>query len=53
MITKIEQAVTQTFDLRPSQIIKDLDLLNPIYSKVAHGHFGRENIGLGWEKLTE
>ena len=49
-ITKIEQAVTQTFDLRPSQIIKDLDLLNPIYSKVAsYGHFGRENIGLGWE----
>ena len=50
-VTKIEQAVTQTFDLRPSQIIKDLDLLNPIYSKVAsYGHFGRENIGLGWEK---
>jgi len=50
-VTKIEQAVTQTFDLRPSQIIKDLDLLNPIYSKVAsYGHFGRENIGLVWEK---
>ena len=50
-VTKIEHAVTQTFDLRPSQIIKDLDLLNPIYSKIAsYGHFGRENIGLGWEK---
>ena len=50
-VTKIEQAVTQTFDLRPSQIIKDLGLSNPIYSKVAsYGHFGRENIGLGWEK---
>ena len=50
-VTKIEQAVTQTFDLRPNQIIKDLNLLNPIYSKIAsYGHFGREDIGLGWEK---
>ena len=53
-VTKIEQAVTQTFDLRPNQIIKDLDLLNPIYSKIAsYGHFGREDIGLGWEKTDK
>jgi S-adenosylmethionine synthetase len=50
-VTKIEQAVTQTFDLRPNQIIRDLDLLKPIYSKVAsYGHFGREDIDLSWEK---
>ncbi|MBS6332112.1 MAG: methionine adenosyltransferase domain-containing protein, partial [Propionibacterium sp.] len=38
------------FDLRPGAIIKNLDLLRPIYSQlVAGGHFGRELPGITWE----
>ena len=48
---KLEQAVAQTFDLRPSAIIRNLDLLRPIYRKLAaYGHMGREDLGVAWEK---
>ena len=43
--------VRQHFDLRPFGIMEMLDLLKPIYQQTAaYGHFGRENIGLPWEK---
>ena len=48
---KIEAMVREHFDLRPFGIMKMLDLLKPIYQQTAaYGHFGRENIGLPWEK---
>ncbi len=44
---KIEKAIDEVFDLRPAAIIRDLDLLRPIYSQTAaYGHFGRELPGL-------
>ena len=46
----IQQAVLEVFDLRPAAIIRDLDLLRPIYSKTAaYGHFGRELPEFTWE----
>ena len=48
---KIEQLIKDNFDLRPSAIIKKLDLLRPVYLKTAkYGHFGIENQGYTWEK---
>ena len=48
---KIVSAVMATFDLRPAAIIRDLDLLRPIYSATAsYGHFGRELPNFSWEK---
>ncbi len=48
---KIETLVREHFDLRPYGIMKMLDLLKPIYQQTAaYGHFGRENLGLPWEK---
>jgi S-adenosylmethionine synthetase len=48
---KIQEAVTQVFDLRPAAIIRDLDLLRPIYSQTsAYGHFGRELPDFSWER---
>jgi S-adenosylmethionine synthetase len=47
----IQQAVLDTFDLRPAAIIRDLDLLRPIYAQTsAYGHFGRELDDFTWEK---
>ena len=47
-VEKIQEAVLQVFDLRPAAIIRDLDLLRPIYSETAaYGHFGRERLLLG------
>ena len=47
----LEKIVRETFDLRPSAIIKKLDLLRPIYLDTAkYGHFGLENRGYTWEK---
>ena len=46
----IQQAITQVFDLRPAAIIRDLDLLRPIYSQTAaYGHFGRPELDFTWE----
>ncbi|GAA1991927.1 methionine adenosyltransferase [Catenulispora subtropica] len=48
---KIQQAVLQVFDLRPAAIIRDLDLLRPIYSQTAaYGHFGRDLPDFTWER---
>lgn len=48
---KIEQAISTVFDLRPAAIIRDLDLLRPIYSQTAaYGHFGRELPDFTWER---
>jgi len=48
---KIVDAVMGTFDLRPAAIIRDLNLLRPIYSATAsYGHFGRELPDFTWEK---
>ena len=50
-LEKISAAVDEVFDLRPAAIIRDLDLLKPIYSKTAaYGHFGRELATFTWEK---
>jgi S-adenosylmethionine synthetase len=50
-VSRIQDAVLATFDLRPAAIIRDLDLLRPIYSKTsAYGHFGRELPEFSWEK---
>jgi S-adenosylmethionine synthetase len=46
----IQKAVDATFDLRPAAIIRDLDLLRPIYAKTAaYGHFGRDEKEFSWE----
>lgn len=48
---KIEQAIGEVFDLRPAAIIRDLDLLRPIYAETAaYGHFGRELEDFTWER---
>ncbi|WP_166027290.1 methionine adenosyltransferase [Streptomyces chilikensis] len=49
-VDRIQAAVTDVFDLRPAAIIRDLDLLRPIYAQTAaYGHFGRELPDLSWE----
>ncbi|WKN16474.1 methionine adenosyltransferase [Streptomyces sp. JUS-F4] len=48
---KIENAISEVFDLRPAAIIRDLDLLRPIYAQTAaYGHFGRELPDFTWER---
>jgi len=48
---KLEEIIKNEFDLRPAQIIKNLNLRNPIYKQVAaYGHFGRHDLNLPWEK---
>jgi S-adenosylmethionine synthetase len=50
-LEKISKAVEEVFDLRPAAIIRDLDLLRPIYNKTAaYGHFGRELPEFTWER---
>ena len=52
-VQKIQDAVTTFFDLRPSAIIRDLNLLRPIYSQTAaYGHFGRELPNFTWESTS-
>ncbi len=51
---KIEKIITETFDLRPGAIIKNLNLRRPIYRQTAaYGHFGRGDLDLPWEKLDK
>ena len=51
---KIEKIVPEVFDLRPGAIIRDLDLLRPIYAQTAaYGHFGRTDVELPWEQLNK
>ncbi|MCB0895310.1 MAG: methionine adenosyltransferase domain-containing protein, partial [Nocardioidaceae bacterium] len=48
---QIQRSVLDVFDLRPAAIIRDLDLLRPIYAKTAaYGHFGRELPEFTWER---
>ena len=51
---RIAECVETLFDLTPAGIIKELDLLRPIYRQTAaYGHFGREHLGFTWEKLDK
>ncbi|MEV7095681.1 methionine adenosyltransferase [Amycolatopsis sp. NPDC051045] len=51
--SKIQQAIIEVFDLRPAAIIRDLDLLRPIYAPTAaYGHFGRPELDLPWESTA-
>ena len=46
----LARAVEQVFDLRPTAIIRDLELRRPIYRRLAaYGHMGREELGVKWE----
>ncbi|MCI2423933.1 methionine adenosyltransferase [Saccharopolyspora sp. K220] len=48
---RIQAAINDVFDLRPAAIIRDLDLLRPIYAQTAaYGHFGRNDLDLPWER---
>jgi S-adenosylmethionine synthetase len=50
----IEKLVSENFDLRPGAIIRDLDLLRPIYTKTAaYGHFGRDDRDFTWERTDK
>jgi S-adenosylmethionine synthetase len=50
-VERIQDAVLKVFDLRPAAIIRDLELLRPIYSQTAaFGHFGREEPDFSWER---
>ena len=50
-VAKIAAAAREVFDLRPAAIIRDLDLLRPIYAQTAaYGHFGRELPDFTWER---
>jgi len=48
---RIEKAIHEVFDLRPGAIVRDLQLLRPIYQPTAaYGHFGRDDLDLPWER---
>jgi S-adenosylmethionine synthetase len=51
---KLEELVTEVFDLRPAAIIEYLDLLRPIYRKTSsYGHFGRNEPEFSWENTDK
>jgi S-adenosylmethionine synthetase len=51
---RIEELVREHFDLRPAAILRDLDLMRPIYAKTAaYGHFGREEHDFSWERIDK
>jgi S-adenosylmethionine synthetase len=53
-VPRIEELVREHFDLRPAAIIRDLDLLRPIYAKTAaYGHFGRDDHDFTWERTDK
>jgi S-adenosylmethionine synthetase len=53
-LERIEELIGEHFDLRPGAIIRDLDLLRPIYSKTAsYGHFGRDDRDFTWERIDK
>src|SRR3954462_35661 len=53
-VAKIEELVSEHFDLRPAAILRDLDLRRPIYAKTAaYGHFGREDRDFTWERTDK
>ncbi|MDR1160212.1 MAG: methionine adenosyltransferase [Syntrophomonadaceae bacterium] len=53
-LEQIVELIEKNFDLRPANIIRDLNLRRPIYSKTAnYGHFGREEEEFSWEKTDK
>ena len=53
-VARIEELVREHFDLRPGAILRDLDLMRPIYSKTAaYGHFGRSDHDFTWERTDK
>ena len=51
---QLSEIVGKVFDLRPADIVRDLDLKKPGYARVAYyGHFGRDDLDLTWEKLDK
>ncbi len=53
-VGRIDELVHEHFDLRPAAIIRDLDLLRPIYAKTAaYGHFGRDEHDFTWERTDK
>jgi S-adenosylmethionine synthetase len=53
-VARIEELVREHFDLRPAAILRDLDLLRPIFAKTAaYGHFGRDDHDFTWERTDK
>jgi S-adenosylmethionine synthetase len=53
-VERIDELISEHFDLRPAAIIRDLELRRPIYKKTAaYGHFGREDEDFGWERTDK
>ena len=53
-VERIEELIAEMFDLRPAAILRDLDLLRPIYTKTAaYGHFGRDDHDFTWERTDK
>jgi S-adenosylmethionine synthetase len=53
-LQRIEELVREHFDLRPAAILRDLDLMRPIYAKTAaYGHFGRDDHDFTWERIDK
>jgi S-adenosylmethionine synthetase len=53
-LRRIEELVREHFDLRPGAIIRDLDLMRPIFAKTAaYGHFGRADHDFSWERTDK
>ncbi len=53
-VARIEELIGDHFDLRPAAILRDLDLLRPIYTKTAaYGHFGRDDHDFTWERTDK
>jgi S-adenosylmethionine synthetase len=51
---RIESAVRQTFSFKPAEIVEQLNLLRPIYSKSTnYGHFGKDDPDLTWERADK
>jgi len=51
---KIENAVTEVFSFKPADIVKQLDLLRPIYGLTTnYGHFGKDNPEITWERTDK
>ena len=50
----LAEAVSKVFDMRPTAIIRELDLRKPIYRRLAaYGHMGREELGVRWERTDK
>jgi S-adenosylmethionine synthetase len=53
-VARIEELIGEHFDLRPAAILRDLELLRPIYTKTAaYGHFGRDDHDFTWERTDK